>query len=106
MVRGLRIYRVAKEYEILKIFDPYAIAIMLALKNGEKNISRTNLAASKYAEMTIATTIRKLKQLEEYGLVEALPARKVAGVEERLYRLTERGRKIIEAISDALEIKN
>ncbi|MHA1617214.1 MAG: winged helix-turn-helix transcriptional regulator [Candidatus Njordarchaeales archaeon] len=102
----MRIYRVAKEYEFLKVFDPYAIAIMLALKNGEKNISRTNLAASKYAEMTIATTIRKLKQLEEYGLVAVSPARKVAGVEEKLYKLTEKGERIIKAITEALGIQD
>ena len=95
----MRKYRILEKYKALKIIDPYTIAIILALREGEKNITRVNLSATKYAEMTIATTIKKLKDLSSVGLVEWNEVHIGTGIKEKIYRLTERGQKLADVLA-------
>ena len=99
----MRIYRVKDPYKGISIFDPYAIAVILALKErGEGNIGDINRAASKYAEMQPATTTRKLEALRKYGLVEMEKIERAKGWIEKRFKLTDKGQMLADALSEAL----
>jgi len=99
----MRIYRVKESYKGIAIFDPYTIAVILALKEkGEGNIGDINRAASKYAEMQPATTTRKLDALYKYGIVEMEKIERAKGWIEKRFRLTEKGQILADALSQAL----
>ena len=102
----MRIYRVKSDFKQLSIFDPYAIAVLLALRErGEGNIGDINRTAAKYAEMQPATTTRKLKGLLEIGLVEMQQIERARKWIEKRFRLTEKGQKIAEALADIVQTK-
>ncbi|MGQ4892279.1 MAG: hypothetical protein ACP6IP_07290 [Candidatus Njordarchaeia archaeon] len=99
----MRIYRVKNDYKQLSIFDPYTIAVLLALaERGEGNIGDINRTAAKYAEMQPATTTRKLKGLLEIGLVEMNEIERAKGWIEKRFRLTDKGEKIAKALSEVV----
>ncbi|MHA1590764.1 MAG: hypothetical protein ACTSVA_09255 [Candidatus Njordarchaeales archaeon] len=99
----MRIYRVKDPYRGISIFDPYTIAVLLALRErGEGNIGDINRTASKYAEMQPATTTRKLEALYRYGLVDMTKIERAKGWIEKRFRLTEKGQKIADALAEAL----
>ncbi len=98
MVGGKR-YRVRNDYAALKVFDPYSIIILLALREGDMNISRINHVAAKYADITLLTTSVKLKKLVEHGLVELKKTKRVAAFKEKIYGLTEKGKILADAFA-------
>ncbi len=99
----MRIYRVKEPYKGISIFDPYTLAVLLALKErGEGNIGDINRAASKYAEMQPATTTRKLEALRKYGLVEMEKIERARGWVEKRFRLTDKGKMLADALAQAL----
>lgn len=100
----MRKYRVADKYKAIKVIDPYSIAIILALRQGSKNITLVNLSATEYAEMTIATTIKKLRELAKYGLVEWKESSIGRGIKEKTYKLTDRGMALADALAKVLGI--
>ncbi len=96
----MRIYRVKDAYHQLSIFDPYTIAVLLALaERGEGNIGDINRTAAKYAEMQPATTTRKLKGLLKIGLVEMEEIERAKGWIEKRFRLTEKGEEMARILS-------
>ncbi len=99
----MRIYRVKDPYKGIAIFDPYTIAVILALKEkGEGNIGDINRAASKYAEMQPATTTRKLDALYKYGIVDMKQIERAKGWIEKRFTLTEKGKLLAEALTKSL----
>jgi len=99
----MRIYRVRDPFKGIAIFDPYTIAVILALKEkGEGNIGDINRAASKFAEMQPATTTRKLDALHKYGIVSMEKIERAKGWIEKRFRLTEKGQMLAEALTKAL----
>jgi len=96
----MRIYRVKEAFQQLSIFDPYTIAVLLALaERGEGNIGDINRTAAKYAEMQPATTTRKLKGLLKIGLVEMEEIERAKGWIEKRFRLTEKGEEMAKVLS-------
>jgi len=102
----MRKYRVTEPYKAIKIIDPYSVAIILSLREGDKNITRINLTATKFAEMTIATTIKKLKDLAKYGLVEWREVSIGTGIKEKIYKLTDKGRLLADALFKVVRTNN
>jgi len=100
----MRKHRDVDKYRAIKVIDPYSIAIILALRDGDKNITRVNLSATKYAEMTIATTIKKLKELSKYGIVEWREVSIGTGIKEKIYKLTDRGKTLADALAKVLGV--
>jgi len=99
----VRIYRVKDQYRSLSIFDPYTLAVLLALyERREGNIGDINRAASKYAEMQPATTTRKLEALRKYGIVEMERIERAKGWIEKRFRLTQKGEAIAKALSESI----
>ncbi|MHA1617600.1 MAG: hypothetical protein ACTSX9_09890 [Candidatus Njordarchaeales archaeon] len=99
----MRIYRVKDPYRGISIFDPYTVAVLLALRErGEGNIGDINRAASKYAEMQPATTTRKLEALYRYGLVKMIKIERAKNWIEKRFKLTDKGQKIADALAEAL----
>jgi len=102
----MRIYRVKNAFKQLSIFDPYTVAVILALaERGEGNIGDINRTAAKYAEMQPATTTRKLKGLYEIGLVEMKEIERAKGWIEKRFKLTDKGEKVAKAIQEILMTK-
>ena len=99
----MRIYRIRNNYQFIKIFDPYTIAILLALRKvDEANIGDTNRLAAELAFMQVATTARKLEEMKAYNLVEERTVKRAGRWIEKRYRLTEKGRKIADTLYEAL----
>jgi len=98
----MRVYRVKEPFKGISIFDPYTVAVLLALRErGEGNIGDINRAASKYAEMQPATTTRKLEALRKYGLVDMKKIERARGWIEKRFKLTDKGKALADALAYA-----
>ena len=95
-------YRIAREYKVLKIFDPYTIAILLTLKNGPMNLSEIYRRVSLIAEVSIVTLIRKVRMLNKHGLIYIAEKRRAPFSEEKRYKLSPRGEIIANAFARAV----
>ncbi len=98
----MRVYRVRNQYSVLKIFDPYAIMTLLALRDagGEANVGDVNRYSFKYGSPQPRTTSRKLSELKRYGLVEERTVERGGFIVEKIYRLTEKGKKLAELFAE------
>lgn len=98
----MRVYRVRQQYSILKIFDPYAIMTLLALRDagGEANVGDVNRYSFKYGSPQPRTTSRKLLELKKYGLVEERTVERGGFITERIYKLTEKGKKLADIFAE------
>jgi len=92
-------YRISREYRVLKIFDPYTIAILLTLKNGPMNLSEIYRRVSSIAEVSIVTLTRKIRLLNKHGLIYIAEKRKAPFSDEKRYKLSRRGEIIANAFA-------
>ncbi|MEX0568818.1 MAG: hypothetical protein Q6363_006620 [Candidatus Njordarchaeota archaeon] len=98
----MRVYRVRDQFSVLKIFDPYAVMTLLALRDagGEANVGDINRYSFKYGSPQPRTTSRKLAELKRYGLVEERTVERGGFIVEKIYRLTDRGKKLAELFAE------
>jgi len=90
-------YRIARRYEILKIIDPYTIAILILLRKGSMNLSEIFRNVSEIAIISMMTLVKKIRGLLEYNLIAIVERRKGPLAEEKRYQLTPRGRQLADA---------
>jgi len=104
----MRVYRVRDSYSVLKIFDPYAVMTLLALRDagGEANVGDINRYSFKYGSPQPRTTSRKLAELKRYGLVEERSIERGGFIVEKIYRLTDKGKKLAEIFAELIGEKN
>ncbi len=92
----------AKDYKIIKVFDPYVIAVLLTLRNGPMNLSELFRRIGKIAEVSMVTLMRKVKILHNYGLIRVAEKRKGPFSEEKRYKLSSRGKILADAFARVL----
>ncbi len=100
----MRVYRVREQYSVLKIFDPYAIVTLLALRDagGKANVGDINRYSFKYGAPQPRTTSRKLLEFKKYGLVEEETIDRGGFITEKIYKLTEKGKKLADIFAELI----
>ncbi len=101
----MRVYRVRDPYGVIKVFDPYTVVTLLALLDagGEANVGDVNRYSFKYGAPQPRTTSRKLAELKAYGLVEEETVERGGFIVEKIYRLTDKGRRLAEIFAELIK---
>jgi len=95
-------YRVMSGYEVLRVIDPYTIAILIVLREKEMNLSELLRNVSDIATMSMVTLANRVKILLKYGFIKVAERRKSAFTEEKKYQLTPKGRIVVDAFLKVL----
>ncbi|MCR8463177.1 MAG: hypothetical protein QXH55_03240 [Candidatus Korarchaeota archaeon] len=99
----MRVYRVRDKYSLIKVLDPYSIMTLLALRDAQRaNAGDINRYCFKYGSPQPRTTTRKLADFKKYGLVEEEVVQKGGFIVEKIYRLSEKGKKLADVIAELL----
>lgn len=99
----MRVYRVRDKYGLLRVFDPYAMMTLLALRDAQRaNAGDVNRYCFKYGSPQPRTTSRKLLEFKKYGLVEEEVVDKGGFIVEKIYKLTDKGKRLADIIAELI----